>query len=214
MITLTEIKEHLKSNRVPYIIGTLLFLSSSLFLVIWQRWLYELLARHGQVVPRQVLGAIIGVLLLWLLALMVIVVLYARTLKQVQTQTPELHAKIENLETRRNDLETENGLLKQKIGNSTVEIETLKTQIEKLSHWEVDETDIAILRVIADAKYAPPWAEFLADLFDSHVEAIRHRLNKLVKHHYLRSWHDAETQLEVFGLHYNGRDYLVKNKLI
>jgi hypothetical protein len=88
MMTLTEIKAHLSSNKVPYIIGILLFLSSSLFVVIWQRWLYGLLAQYGQVVPRQVLGAIIGVLLIALLALFALVILYARELSALKKTAP------------------------------------------------------------------------------------------------------------------------------
>src|SRR5205809_6412963 len=76
---LTEIRDHLRKHRAPYIVAAILSLTTSLFLVIWNRWLYQFLAQRGEAIPRQALGATIGLLILWLIVSMVLVIFYARS---------------------------------------------------------------------------------------------------------------------------------------
>lgn len=82
MPLLTEIKEHLYKNRATYIVAGLVSLTTSLFLVVWRRWLFELLARRGQAIPREALGALIGVLLIWLLTSLILNYLFYREINR------------------------------------------------------------------------------------------------------------------------------------
>jgi hypothetical protein len=86
---LNEIKEHLRRNTAAYIAGTSSLLISSLFLVIWRRWFYGLLARNAQAIPREALGALIGVLSIFLLASLILVTYYALALKALRRKSTE-----------------------------------------------------------------------------------------------------------------------------
>jgi hypothetical protein len=99
---LTELREHLRKNRATYIVAGLVSLSTSLFLVVWKRWLFEFLARHGQAIPREALGAIIGVLAIWLLASVVLVVMFYRENARLK-KSPALKPDIQ-LEPDENDI--------------------------------------------------------------------------------------------------------------
>ena len=81
---LNELIGHLRRNKAPYTLGALGCLLTSLFLVVWRRWLYAFLAQRGQAVPREALGALIGVLIIFLLASVLLAVHYARVLKALQ----------------------------------------------------------------------------------------------------------------------------------
>jgi len=89
-MTLTEVKTKLQEKKVEYTIAVLVTLSTLLFGVIWWGWLYGLLARTMVAVPRRVLGAIIGILAIWLIASMTLAVLYARDLKALKIKSKAL----------------------------------------------------------------------------------------------------------------------------
>jgi hypothetical protein len=65
---ISAVTTKLAENKAEYTIAVLAALLALLFGVIWKVWLYGVLARTGAVVPRSVLGAIIGVLLITQLA--------------------------------------------------------------------------------------------------------------------------------------------------
>lgn len=65
---ISAVTTKLAENKAEYTIAVLAALLALLFGVIWYGWLYGVLARTGAVVPRSVLGAIIGVLLIAQLA--------------------------------------------------------------------------------------------------------------------------------------------------
>lgn len=85
-MTLTELKTKLREKKLEATFGLLVALSTPLFLVIWQGWLYGVLARTGAVIPRRVLGAAIGILLIWFVASLGLTVLYARALKAAERE--------------------------------------------------------------------------------------------------------------------------------
>jgi len=89
-MTLTELKTKLQEKKLEAMFGLLVVLSTPLFLVIWQGWLYGALARTGAVIPRRVLGATIGILLIWLVASLGLTVLYARALRAAEREKKTL----------------------------------------------------------------------------------------------------------------------------
>ena len=89
-MTLTELKTKLQEKKLEATFGLLVALSTPLFLVIWQGWLYGALARTGAVIPRRVLGAVIGILLIWLVASLGLTVLYARALRAAEREKKTL----------------------------------------------------------------------------------------------------------------------------
>src|SRR5260221_14563590 len=72
-----EISATGRERRAGYIFAGLTSLSTLLFLVIWRVWLYGLMARTGEAIPRQALGSMLGVLSIWLGTSVVLNVLYA-----------------------------------------------------------------------------------------------------------------------------------------
>jgi hypothetical protein len=111
MIDLAELRTHLSKNKVPYVVGALVSISTPLFLVIWRNWLYGLLARNAQAVPREALGATIGVLVIFLVAALALIVLFARDLKVTRTKNANLARLASQLEP----VETENLTLRRKL---------------------------------------------------------------------------------------------------
>ena len=132
MIDLTELRTHLSKNRVPYIVGALVSISTPLFLVIWRNWLYGVLARNAQAVPREALGAIIGVLIIFLLAALALIVLFARDLRVSETKNETLDrlaAELEQAEIENLALKTKLDGLQDQQESTTLELKQALAQL-------------------------------------------------------------------------------------
>ena len=100
---LNELLGHLRRNRAPYILGALGLLLTSLFLAVWRSWLFPFLARHGEGVPREALGALIGGLIIFLSASVTLTVIYFRKWKTSETENKTLAHLPKQLEKVRED---------------------------------------------------------------------------------------------------------------
>lgn len=217
---LIEIKEHLRKHRAPYIVAAILSLTTSLFLVVWNYWLFQFLAQRSAAVPRRALGAAIGLLILWLIVSMVLVVFYARRPKHQTTiascdHAPllqELRSKIVGAKTDNEMLRRENGVRCAQLQEANAESKRLNDQIKEVTHHDLDDTDNNILRLIGLSKYNKPWANFIAEELNLHIEVVKLHLNKLVKTKYIVSvYNDGLYQ---YGFADKGREYAIKNKLL
>jgi hypothetical protein len=123
--TVSEVEATVKKKRPEYIIGVWILLIASLCGVIFWGYLYGLLERTGEVIPRRVLGVTIVLLLVLWLSFLILTVHYYRKLRASLTKHLELQNELTPLKS---ELQTKSASL-EKAGQ---ENRQLKEQIEQL----------------------------------------------------------------------------------
>lgn len=145
MSLLNDVKAKLQEKKVEYTIAVLAALSMLLFGVIWWGWLYGLLARTGAAIPRRVLGAIIGVLAIWLIASLVLTVLYARALKAVKAENKslaKLPSQLEKAQTDNRTLTAELNSIEAQRNSASLELQQALAHLHSFSENLPNNTDI------------------------------------------------------------------------
>src|SRR2546426_1412565 len=77
---------------------------------------------------------------------------------------------IARLEKENGDLKTENAALKDDVNKARAEVAKLTPQTKALSHEDLEETDMTVLKLIAIAQNQP-WAQAIAD--ESGIDLVR-----------------------------------------
>jgi len=126
-----------------------------------------------------------------------------------------IETKYQTAETQIASLKSENESLKESNAQLETENVQLKKQIASLAHTDelLDEIDVNILRIIGLSKYNQPWADFIAEELQLHVEEVKYHLNKLESAKYILSA-DYGDGIWQYSFRDKGREYAIKNKLL
>lgn len=85
-MSVLELLPKLRERKPEAIIALAVILTTPLFLIIWRGWLYEITAQGVAAVPPKILGALIGLLAIWLLASLAFTVVFALRVKQSKNE--------------------------------------------------------------------------------------------------------------------------------
>ncbi len=214
---LTEIKEHLRAHRAPYIVAGILSLTSFLFLQLWNGWLYQALAQRAEAIPRRVLGAAIGLLSLWLLLSIVLVLFYARKYRARDHTSllQDLRNKVRVAHDDNMALRRENDICYEKLKEANAQSERLNNQIKELTHHDLDETELKLLNTVAQVDYDHCVIRVIQANFFSEftVQRVRYHLSQLEELKLVRSGF-----IDSLGAHYaitqKGRELLFNKDLL
>jgi DNA-binding MarR family transcriptional regulator len=195
----------LKEKKAEYIIAISAALLALLCGVIWREWLYGLLARTSAVIPKQVLGAIIIILVGLSLASTFLAIHYYRRMKQVQRTLGEAEKQMDSLKVRAGELgsqlqdaEHDNRLLKNKLQEHT---------------FNLDATAVKTLSYLAQAQHET-YLQFIASHLQLHPTRVRYYLEELIKQDYIYTARPRASRPIVYLLTQKGREFLLKNDLI
>lgn len=218
MSFLSSVVSHAREHRIGYIVGLLAALTASLFLVIWHAWLYEVLRRNGEAIPRQALGAIIGVLLVFLLASFVYVFYYKQEMERALAENLKLQT---DLSASKSELDASKLELQAKLDSlekAEQENQQLKEQVKQLSQpppaFEPDEKDKEILRYL----YKPDvdhLLSYIAETIRLDQQETKLRLHKLNEHKYVRlpPRRSATHRFPEYKLTDKGIEFVINNNL-
>jgi hypothetical protein len=81
-MSLLELWPKLKERKPEAIIALATILTTPLFLIVWRGWLYEKVAQGVESAPPEILGALVGLLTIWLLASLSFTILFAFRIKE------------------------------------------------------------------------------------------------------------------------------------
>jgi hypothetical protein len=81
-MNIIELWPKLRERKPEAIIALAAVLTTPLFLIVWREWLYGIMARRVESVPPRILGAAVGLLIIWLLASLSFTVLFAFRVKE------------------------------------------------------------------------------------------------------------------------------------
>ena len=124
-----------------------------------------------------------------------------------------LREKNAQLETQNAALDQEVASLKDQLREAKAEKTKLEKRIQEFTHLELDETDIQILRYIANAEYSDPWAEVIGEDLGIHRQVAERRLNGLSEANYIIRILELGGGT-VYQMADKGRDFLIERKLL
>ena len=214
---IAEIEAHLRKHRAPYIIAAILSLSTSLFLIIWNNWLFQFLALRGEAIPRRVLEAAIGLLILWLIISFGTAVFYARKYRARDHTSllQDLRNKVRVAHDDNMALRRENDICYEKLKEANAQSERLNNQIKELTHHDLDETELKLLNTVAQVDYDHCVIRVIQANFFSEftVQRVRYHLSQLEELKLVRSGF-----IDSLGAHYaitqKGRELLFNKDLL
>jgi DNA-binding MarR family transcriptional regulator len=134
----------------------------------------------------------------------------------ILTGLPEnavLRTKIRDAETRYAALETENAIFKDDLRDAKAKINQLEEQIEKLTHVDLGDSEVNLLKAVARPE-RNPYAEALAQELQVHQQRVERSLSKLVESGYIQRHTDRLRYPAYYSVTDKGRDYLIDHDLI
>lgn len=196
--------QKLKEKIEDHIVTVVLALVGSLCVIIWQAVPSETWARIGEAIPKRVLGALIGLLLIALSASIARIFSLRRIRSKEQAEISGLKTQIPKLQLRAGELSSQ-------VGTIEYENRLLKRKVEQLSYqFEFDDEVVGILSFLAEQNAYPNTIANSMGLKPSRVE---YYLVELEQQGYVKS-HFSMTAPQLYSLSQLGREFLLKKGLI
>jgi predicted RNase H-like nuclease (RuvC/YqgF family) len=201
--------EKLKEKIVDHIVKVVLTLVTFLCLIVWQAVPSETWAQLGAVIPKRVLAALIGLLVIALATLTAYIFSLHKGRKPLQGRITSLQREVSDLKEKQiPKMQERTAELASQLQEAEIQKRRLQKENDELSYsLTFDETIDKMLLMLTEGHQYPI---SIAKKLELHKARAEYFLIELEKRHYVKSTSSSS----MYIIDQRGREYLVKKGLV